>query len=144
MFYYGCISYHFYCFPLIFCAFNRTTSFTTTTERVCVDLEKNYTYRPFHILYAVLKTQGTLSRYHRWEVSKSVSEVELLAIREQHIVNIAAGPKKKKCCSKPYVWNALAELNSVLASISKTVQGFPLPVMLGCVNMLRNLNSRYK
>lgn len=94
MFYYGCISYLFYCFPLIFCAFNRTTGFTTTTKRVCVDLEKNYTYRPLHILYAVLKTQGTLSRYHRWDVANTVYEVEVLALREQHIVTIAAGPKK--------------------------------------------------
>jgi hypothetical protein len=39
---------------------------------------------------------------------------------------------------------ALAELNSVLASRSTTAQGFPLPVTLGCVNMLRNLNSRWK
>jgi hypothetical protein len=68
----------------------------------------------------VLKTQGTLSRYHRWEVANTVYEVEVLALREQNIVTIAAGPQKK-LCSKPYVSNALAELNSVLASISKTV-----------------------
>jgi hypothetical protein len=32
----------------------------------------------------------------------------------------------------------------VLASLRTTAQGFPLPVMLGCVNMLRNVNSRWK
>jgi hypothetical protein len=39
---------------------------------------------------------------------------------------------------------ALAGLNSVLASLSITAQRFPLSVMLGCVNMLRNLKSRWK
>ncbi len=39
---------------------------------------------------------------------------------------------------------ALGELNSVLASLSTTAQRFPLSVMLGCVNMLRSLNSRWK
>ena len=42
------------------------------------------------------------------------------------------------------VRTALSALNIVLASLSTTVQGFPLPVMLGCVNMLRNLNNRWK
>jgi hypothetical protein len=119
MFYYGCISY----LSIVFLWYSAPLTVLLALRRLQTCMcwfWKNYTYRPLHILYAVLKTQGTLSRYHRWEVANTVYEVEVLALREQNIVTIAAGPQKK-LCSKPYVSNALAELNSVLASISKTV-----------------------
>jgi|688.fasta_scaffold865381_1 hypothetical protein len=38
----------------------------------------------------------------------------------------------------------ICELNILLTSISSTVQGFPLPAMKGCVNLLRTLHERWE
>jgi hypothetical protein len=55
-------------------------------------------------------------------------------------VTIAVGPKNKE----KSVRSVIGELNMLLASISSTVQGFLLPVMKGCVNLLRTLHERWK
>ena len=55
-------------------------------------------------------------------------------------VTVAVGPKNKE----KSVRSVIGEPNILLASISLTVQGFPLPVMKGCVNFLRTLHERWK
>ena len=55
-------------------------------------------------------------------------------------VTIAVGPKNKE----KSVRSVNGELNILLASISSTVQGFLLPDMKGCVNLLRTLHERWK
>jgi hypothetical protein len=90
-----------------------------------------------HSLYAVSKTGGSIPRYRRCEVVNTIPEVQLL--QEENLSSLTQLVRQKNSAR-----TALAELNSVLASLSTTAQGFPLPVTLGCVNMLRNLNSRWK
>lgn len=91
----------------------------------------------FHVLIpsTLCPTGGSIPRYRRCEVFNTIPEVQLL--QEENLSSLTQLVRQKNSAR-----TALAELNSVLASLSTTAQGFPLPVMLGCVNMLRNLNSR--
>ncbi len=89
-----------------------------------------------HILYIANKTHSILPPYHICEVNYTVPAVYLSL---EPVITVQAVQTKKSS-----VLSALSELNLVLASISTTVQGFHLPVMLGCVSMLRTLNNRWK
>ncbi|KAI9560248.1 hypothetical protein GHT06_014262 [Daphnia sinensis] len=102
----------------------------------------NYRLPCSHVLFAVSTVHGTLPSYERWNVGRvntSIANNPLLPNVEP-TVTVAVGPNRQIKSARTTV----GDLNLVLASIGTTIQSFPLPVMQGCINLLRTLNDRWK
>ncbi len=95
-----------------------------------------------HLLFVVDKVKGALPNYPRWAVYSDETEnpVELTNSTAALSVSVAVGLKNRE----KSVRTVIGEMSLLLASISTTVQGFPLPVMQGCINLLRTLHNRWK
>ncbi len=86
--------------------------------------------------------EGKLPSYPRWAVNPEKTDTPnaFLPHATPLLVTVAVDPKNKD----KSVRSVIGELNILLTSISSTVQGFPIPAMKRCVNLLRTLHERWK
>lgn len=122
------------------------------------DLRKALTPAAFDLVLEQSMKSTTWPSYARWNAvllnlqiyylhvfyiflqnSVAANDIHLLPNNLPSVTTVVGpGPKRRNAKQ------AITELNMVLQTISTTVQGFPVPVLCGCINMLRSINNRWR